>query len=294
MGEVENSTVIHYYLASGPDDPPKGPFSRSQLSHALLLGQVDPLDRIWVSDVKSWLVAQNVFSDFFESDMGRLTVDRRRQLVERRASQERRAALEDFAIQFGLIVSLVAAFAVIRVSALLLILLPLAVPMSYWLVMQSRRDGQSLGMERNGILKFQNNSHNSLSFLDALLRGILSFFLILLMGAEFRWRPRHRVTLSCHMMAAFPVFDESFEAESQASGQLVSAGNGSSDASEPEQENGLSGAEFALPVRSHSGTPTQPANPIAGPLPQRPTPRSSRRSSDRPAPGGTRPRSRSA
>jgi hypothetical protein len=278
IGEPESSTETQYYFASGPDDPPKGPFSRSQLSHALHQGHVAPRDRIWVSAVNSWLVAQDIFSDFFDSDVGKLTLENRRRLLEEKAANERNAAIEDFGIQFALFVSLGAVLALVRVPMVVMILVPLLVPFGYWFVIQSSRAGQSVGMARNCIVEFQNSSHNSLSFMDALLRGVLSYYLMLCFGLEFQGRPGHRVTLSSHLMAAFPVFDDSVGSDSSAQAKLQDSG------SEP---------EFTRRASSHSGTPTVPAIQLsAGPLPQRPTTRKARRGSPRPEPGGTRPRGR--
>jgi hypothetical protein len=284
MGELESSTDTQYYFASGPDDPPKGPFSRAQLSHALHQGYVDPKDRIWVSAVNSWLVARDIFSDFFESDIGILTLENRRRLLEEKASNERKAAVEDFGIQFALFVSLGAVLALVRVPMLVTVLLALAVPFGYWVFVQLSRAGQSVGMERNCIEVFQNSGRNILSFMDGLLRGVLSFYLILCFGIEFQWRPRHRVTLSSHLMAAFPVFGDSVGSLSSVRGKSL----------DDENER-----EFARPSRSHSGTPTVPAIQLsAGPLPQRPMSHKSKRvrkdrsDSPRPVPGGTRPRGR--
>ena len=286
MGEPENSTETQYYFASGPDDPPKGPFSRSQLSHALHQGQVDPKDRIWVSAVNSWLVARDIFSDFFDSDIGRLTLENRRRLQEQKAANERKAAVEDFGIQFALFISLVAVLGLAREPILVTILLPLTIPFGYWAFVQFIRAGQSVGMERNCIAAFQNSSHNNLSFMDGLLRGVLSFYLMLCIGIEFQWRPRHRVTLSSHLMAAFPVFEDSDVSDSPVP----------STSSDDDGER-----EFARRTISRSGTPTVPAIQLsAGPLPQRPMAhkvRKSRKSggdSPRPAPGGTRPGGRAS
>jgi hypothetical protein len=248
------------------------------LSHALHQGHVAPRDRIWVSAVNSWLVAQDIFSDFFDSDVGKLTLENRRRLLEEKAANERNAAIEDFGIQFALFVSLGAVLALVRVPMVVMILVPLLVPFGYWFVIQSSRAGQSVGMARNCIVEFQNSSHNSLSFMDALLRGVLSYYLMLCFGLEFQGRPGHRVTLSSHLMAAFPVFDDSVGSDSSAQAKLQDSG------SEP---------EFTRRASSHSGTPTVPAIQLsAGPLPQRPTTRKARRGSPRPEPGGTRPRGR--